>query len=259
MGAARRYGGHAGREEDVVGDEDLGREPLPADTVGLLEGLCTTRAIRRYRPEPVPDRVLRAVLFAATRGPSGSNRQPFRFVVLTDGPVARQAKALIGDAARRAWRAKRAADGYDRGSGRELGSPKARMAASMDAFVEDFDSVPVLVLACLVRHRPAHPSEGASVYPACQNLLLAARALGYGGVMTAWHRPVADELAELLGLPDDAEVAATIGLGRPAGSHGPVRRRPLAELVYAERWGRPAPFAVDPPGTRFTAAGPPRS
>ena len=74
----------------------LSETPLPADTVGLLEGLMTTRAIRRYRDEPVPDDVLRAVLFAATRAPSGSNRQPFRFVVLTDGPRAVQAKALLG-------------------------------------------------------------------------------------------------------------------------------------------------------------------
>ena len=73
-----------------------GRDPLPADSVGLLEGLTTTRAIRRYRDEPVPPEALRAILFAATRAPSGSNRQPFRFLVLTDGPKAMAAKALIG-------------------------------------------------------------------------------------------------------------------------------------------------------------------
>jgi hypothetical protein len=54
-------------------------------------------------------------------------------------------------------------------------------------------------------------------------------------------------------------VAAAITLGRPQGAQGPVRRRPLDELVYADAWGAPAPFAADPPGTRFTAAGPPRS
>src|ERR1700704_1733835 len=78
---------------------DLGDCPLPSDTVGLLDGMVTTRAVRRSRAEPV----LRAVLFAATRAPSGSNRQPFRFLVLTDGPKARQAKALIGDSSRRIW------------------------------------------------------------------------------------------------------------------------------------------------------------
>jgi nitroreductase len=78
-----------------VGDE-LGTEALPADSVGLLEGLATTRAIRRYLPDPVPDDAMRAILFAATRAPSGSNRQPFRFVVLRDGPLATAAKALCG-------------------------------------------------------------------------------------------------------------------------------------------------------------------
>src|SRR5213082_2628347 len=76
----------------------LAATSLPSDAVGLLEGLTTTRAVRRYRDEPVPGEALRAMLFAATRGPSGSNRQPFRFVVLTDGPRAEAAKKLIGDA-----------------------------------------------------------------------------------------------------------------------------------------------------------------
>ncbi len=88
-------------------NEDLADVPLPEDTVGLLEGLATTRAIRRYRDEPIPERDLRDIVFAATRGPSGSNRQPFRFVVLSDGPNARAAKALIGGQARAMWDAKR--------------------------------------------------------------------------------------------------------------------------------------------------------
>ncbi len=232
--------------------------PLAADTVGLLEGLTTTRAIRRYRDEPVPPEVLRDVLFAATRAPSGSNRQPTRFVVLTDGERARAAKALIGRAAREAWGAKVEADGYALGSGADASSPKARMARTMRAFVDDFERIPVLILPCLVRYRDPTPTEGASVYPACQNLLLAARALGFGGVMTTWHRLVEGELHETLKIPDDVFIAATVTLGRPAGAHGPVRRRPLDDVVFADVWGEPAPWAVDPPGTRH-AGGPPRS
>jgi nitroreductase len=238
--------------------EDLASLPLPADTIGLLEGLTTTRAIRRYRDEPVPAPALRAMLFAATRAPSGSNRQPFRFLVLTDGDVACDAKALIGAAARDAWARKRVHDRYDEGSGARDGSPKARMARAMQAYVDDFERAPVLVLPCLVRYRDPSPAEGGSVYPACQNLLLAARALGYGGVLTMWHALVEDRLRPLLAVPDGVAIAATITLGRPAGAHGPVRRRPMAELVYGERWGDPAPWAFDPPGARFTAAGPPR-
>ncbi|CAI7981124.1 Nitroreductase [Frankia sp. Hr75.2] len=237
---------------------ELAAAVLPVDTVGLLEGLTTTRAIRRYTDEPVPREALRAMLFAATRAPSGSNRQPFRFIVLTDGPKAGAAKKLIGDAARRTWGGKRQRDRYDSGTGTAADSPKARMAAAMQQFVDGFERVPVLILPCLVRYRDPTPSEGASVYPACQNLLLAARALGYGGAFTGWNFAVDAQLRELLGVPEGTFVAGTITLGRPAGRHGPVRRRPMAELVFEEEWGAPADWALDPPGTAFTSAGPPR-
>jgi nitroreductase len=223
----------------------------------LLEGIATTRAIRRFRPDPIPEADLATMLFAATRAPTGSNRQTGRFLVLRDDPAAREAKALIGGAARAAWDAKRASDGYETGSGADPDSPKARTAAAMQHFVDHFPEIPVVVLPCLVRYRPPHPSEGANIYPACQNLLLAARALGYGGVITMWHAPVEDEVRALLGIPDGAAIAATVPLGVPVGHHGPVRRRPLDELVYDGAWGHRVAWAVDPPGTRHTQAGPP--
>ncbi len=231
---------------------------MDARDLGLLEGLETTRAIRRYTDEPVSDGALARMLFAATRAPSGSNRQPFRFVVLTDGPEAIAVKRLIGATARSFWAAKRAADGYDAGSGSRADSPKSRLAAAMEAYVEHFERVPVLVLGCLVRHRAPNSFEGASIYPACQNLLLAARALGYGGVLTGWHAGCEPEVRARLAIPDEVAIMATITIGRPAGHHGPVRRRPIGELVFGERWGIAPPWAVDPPGTRHTAAGPPR-
>ena len=232
---------------------------LPADTVGLLEGLASTRAIRRYRDEPVPPAALRAMLFAATRAPSGSNRQPFRFIVLTDGPKALAAKKLIATGAQKVWTGKRANDGYDRGSGNVENSPKARMAATMQQYVDHFERVPVLVLPCLVRYRDPSPFEGASIFPAVQNLLLAARALGYGGALTGFHGMVEPELRELLAIPEGVFMAGTITIGRPEGNHGPVRRRPMAELVYGEGWEVSPEWAVDPVGTRHTQAGPPRS
>lgn len=228
------------------------------DVPDLLTGLATTRAIRRYRDEPIPEGDLSQILWHATRAPSGSNRQPFRFLVLRDGPRATEARALLGTSFRRLWAAKRAADGYDEGSGTEADTPKARMAATMQHFVDHFEATPVVVLACLRRHRDPDPTEGASVYPACQNLLLAARALGYGGVLTMWHQYVEDELRDVLGIPADVGISATITLGRPEGGHGPVRRRPVQELVYDDGWEQPAPWAQDPAGTRFTSAGPPR-
>jgi len=224
--------------------------------VDALEALATTRAIRRYTDEPVTDDQLATIMFAATRAPSGSNRQPFRFLVLRDGAIADEAKALIGRAAQAFWADKRVRDGYDRGSGADPASPKARMAATMEHYVDNLHRVPVLILPCLVRYREPSPTEGASIYPACQNLLIAARAIGLGGVLTNWHGGAESALRALLEVPDEAAIAATITLGRPAGSHGPVRRRPLGELVFADRWGDAPAWAQDPPGTRHTSAGP---
>jgi nitroreductase len=229
-----------------------------AADLAFLDVVTTTRAIRRYRPEPIPEEDLATMLFAASRAPSGSNRQPFRFLVLRDGPRALEARRLLGESFRSLWAAKRAGDGYDEGSGADPSSPKARMAATMQHYVDHVDQAPVIVLACYRRWREPHPTEGASIYPACQNLLLTARALGYGGVMTIWHQFVEADLKTELDIPDDVQIAATITLGRPAGNHGPVRRRPLGELVHEDRWEGPAPWAVDPIGTAHTRAGPPR-
>lgn len=228
------------------------------EQLGLLDGMATTRAIRRYTDDPIPQDDLSQILWYATRAPSGSNRQPFRFLVLRDGPKAVRAKQLLGESFREGWNQKRSTDGYTAGSGVDRSSPKARMAATMQHYVDNFEKIPVVVLVCLNRYREESPFEGASVYPACQNLLLAARAMGYGGVLTGWHGVVRDELHELFDLPENTVISATITLGVPAGNHGPVRRRPLHELVYDDDWGAEADWAVDPEGTAFTSAGPPK-
>lgn len=222
----------------------------------LLEGIATTRAIRRYTDEPVTDEQLATVLWAASRAPSGSNRQPFRFLVLRDGPGATEARQLLAGAARQMWDGKRVRDGYDSGSGLVDDSPKARMARTMQRYSDRLAEAPVVILACLVRYRNANPYEGSSVYPACQNLLLAARAIGLGGVMTQLQLLVDTDLRAALGIPVEVALHATLTLGHPAGRHGPVRRRPLTELVYEDRWDGLAAWAVDPGDTRFTQAGP---
>lgn len=198
-----------------------------SEPLGLLEGLATTRAIRRYTDEPVPDDDLEAILWHAARAPSGSNRQPFRFLVLRDGPNAQAAKSLLGRAFRDGWNAKREHDGYR----------PSRFAESMQRYVDRFEQTPVVVLVCLDRYRGASPYEGASVYPACQNLLLAARALGYGGALTMWHLGVEDGLRELLAVPEHVALSACITLGVPEGRHGPVKRKPLADVTFDDRWG----------------------
>ena len=216
--------------------------------MNLLEGLATTRTIRRYSAEPIPESDLSSILWHATRAPSGSNRQPVRYLVLREGSKATEAKRLLGESFRAGWAAKRAADGYDVGSGSEPDSPKARMASTMQHYVDHFEEIPVVVLVCLVRYRTANPAEGASVYPACQNLLLAARALGYGGALTMWHAAVDDELRALFDIPADVALSACITLGRPAGRHGPVRRKPLTDVVFDDAWGSTPTWAEAPGG-----------
>jgi nitroreductase len=110
----------------------------------------------------------------------------------------------------------------------------------MQRYVDRFEQTPVVILVCLVRYRSPSPYEGASVYPACQNLLLAARALGYGGALTMWHLGVEAELRELLEVPDEAALSACITLGVPEGRHGPVQRKPVGEVVFDDAWGRSA-------------------
>jgi nitroreductase len=213
--------------------------------IGVLEALATTRAIRRYRDEAIPDADLATILWHAARAPSGSNRQPFRFIVLRDEPATAEPRALLGRAFREAWARKRVDAGFAAGSGTVAGTPKARAAAAIQHFVDHLEQVPVIVLVGLERYREANPYEGASVYPACQNLLLAARGLGYGGALTMWHTPVEAELRDLLAIPESVALAACITLGVPAGSHGPLRRRPLGEIVHDGRWGRSASWLGD--------------
>lgn len=222
-------------------------DEVPTEEPGLYAGLTSTRTIRRYLPDEIPDADLNRMLFAATRAPSGHNRQPFRFLVVRRTPDSAEVRAVLTRGYQQAWSGeRRQPDPADT-------TRPARLARTMNHFVDHIGEAPAIVFACLdQRLRTADLYAGASVFPACQNLLLAARSLGYGGVMTNWHQYVIDELRPLLGVPDDVVVAATIPLGRPVGNHGPVRRLPLPQLVFEGQWGQGAPWAVDPPGTRYT-------
>ena len=172
--------------------------------------------------------------------------------------TAQEAKALIAKSAQQFWAEKRANDQYDKGSGADPNSPKSRMARVMQGYVDNFANVPCLILPCFVRYRSPTETEGASMYPAVQNLLLGARAQGYGGVITGFHGAVEKELKTLLNIPEDVVIACTVTLGKPQGNHGPVRRRPLSELVFEDTWESAPQWAIDPPGTTFTSAGPPK-
>lgn len=215
-------------------------------SVALLDGLASTRTIRRYTDQDIPTADLSTILWHASRAPSGSNRQPVRYVTLRRDPISVQAKKLLGDSFRASWTAKSESDGYATGTGTVADSPKARMAATMQHYVDHIEAVPVIILVCMKRHRHPNPYEGASVYPACQNLLLAARAMGYGGALTLWHQQVESSLRSLLSIPDTVAISACITLGVPAGHHGPVRRLPLDRVVFDGAWDVPAAWASEP-------------
>ena len=117
--------------------------------------------------------------------------------------------------------------------------PPRRQAAS-NYMAEHMHEVPVLILACIEHDGgPSTMSRGGSIYPAVQNLLLAARGLGLGSVITSLHKRYEDEVKALLGIPENVETAALLPIGYPADgvTYGPTRRSPVEEVTYQERWG----------------------
>ena len=199
----------------------------------LFDAMATQRAVRRFKPDPVPPEAISRVLDAATRAPSGGNSQPWSFVVLRDAAVRRQVGALYKDA----WDA----GGIDRFTS-DPDPARARVYRSAKYLAERMGEAPVLILAC-IESGGSGPSftTGASIYPAVQNLMLAARALGLGTVITTIHRGREREIKELLGVPDDVTTAALIPIGYPdeGAGFGPVRRGPTSEVTYLDCWGQP--------------------
>ena len=198
----------------------------------LFDALHTQRAIRRFKPDPVPDELVRQVLDAAIRAPSGGNSQPWSFLVLKDADVRRQVGAFY----KRAW--------DQTGMSRLASDPdpsRARVYGSAGYLAKRMGEAPVLMLACIEgRAGSSSFTTGASIYPAVQNLMLAARGLGLGTVITTVHRRYQNEIKALLDIPDGIETAALIPMGYPAEGtrFGPTNRRPLGEVAFRDRWGR---------------------
>jgi nitroreductase len=214
----------------------------------LFEGIRTLRAVREFTDEPVSDAEIAAMLDLAVCAPSGGNRQPWHFVVIRD-PATRRA---IRDFYLEVFR------GYRQGVLRQAaeGHPAAQAQVARwerqgapDGFAESLDRIPVLILVCLDRQRlgvgsadpadPLPPTAWASIYPAVQNLLLAAHGLGLGAVLTTLHMPHEAEIKALLGIPAHVHTAALVPVGRPRRRHGPPRRIPASERTHRERWNGP--------------------
>jgi nitroreductase len=207
----------------------------------------TQRALRRFRPDPVPDAALDRILAAATRAPSARGAEPWYFVVVRDAAL----RAAIGADYRRAWTAAKAAAADADRDVRDR-PHYARMMRAADALAAELGTVPVLIVCCLDHAQLgpiAAPDGGlrspvaayASIFPAVQNLCLAARALGLGTTLTTLHTAFAPTLAARLGIPPSVEVVALVPVGYPRDRFGPTRRKPVEEVAFLDRWGAPWP------------------
>jgi nitroreductase len=196
----------------------------------IFEAIYTLRAMRRLKPDPVPEELVWKVLDAAIRAPSGGNRQPWSFVVVTDPGK----KKKIGE-----WYL----DGWNRSYGpvkdAALANPAgARTFRSADHLANNIANVPVLIFPCVDPAGVAAVSgAGANIFPAVQNLMLAARALGLGTTLTTLHKTHDDEVKALLGIPANVESVAMIPMGWPKGKFGMGPRRPVEEVTSWESWG----------------------
>ena len=211
---------------------------------GLYEGILTTRAIRRYTDDPVTDSEIAACLAAAQQAPSGGNSQPWQYLVVTDEET-KQALASIYLAAYERWEAAQLASLPPFRSSDEEASYMRGVSLSR-SLAEGLDAAQALVLFCMPKVSIA-PSDDdgvidigplyASVYPAVQNFILAARSQGIGTVLTTvwWSRQ--DELREVCGIPDRYEIVALVPMGRPQGSFGVAPRKPAQIVTHWNHWG----------------------
>jgi nitroreductase len=216
--------------------------------VELYEAMSTCRAVRRLRPDPIPEAVLRRLVEAAAWAPTGGNVQPWRVVLVRSS----EPKQVLGQLYREAW------ERYAAQSRRliaplpdEQRASHERTLAAGDYLASHFDETPVIAVFCFEPARMAitdagldRPSVvgGGSVYPAVQNFLLAARAEGLGCVLTTLLCQHEARVSELLALPTGWGTCAVVPLGYPlARGHGPLSRRGPEKLAYRDRFGAPYP------------------
>jgi nitroreductase len=210
-------------------------DPMPEQTRDLFEIMSTTRSMRRLKPDPVPDELIRKILEAGVAAPSGGNMQRWRFLVVKDPAV----KTTVGAYYRRAWH-EVVSPRYRSGEPAPGTSPERfkRMLDAAQYLADHIHEAPVWIIPCMGGGTGTRTS-GSSIYPAVQNMLLAARALCLGATLTTLYLNFEKEVDAALGLPDDVHTYALLPIGYPLGRFGPVRRVALSEVTYADRWGRP--------------------
>jgi nitroreductase len=187
------------------------------------------RACRKFTDEPVTDDDLARVLEAATHAPSAENRQPWEFVVVRDPEL----RSQLLDYAEKAWH----------GGGRAFSQERLTpgLLADVDQGIAGggFRSAPVLIVVSADTERGLPMTVGSSIFPATQNLLLAAAALGLGSALTTISLGFTAELQDMLGLPEHVVPQAVIPIGHPARALGAPKREPFAAHTHRDRYGNP--------------------
>ncbi len=211
-----------------------------SDELRIFEVIDTTRAMKRLKPDPVPLELIRKVLDAGTKAPSGVNTQPWEFMVVRDAETKKWVQERYLHFSRERFGALVA-------SLEETDTPHARMLRTVMHLAEHLHEVPVLLFVCGHRDWPAAvpvekrvgkaPPPYGSIYPCVQNILLACRAVGLGASLTTIHHMFEEELRERLGVPDEVSLVALLPIGFPQGRFGPVTRKPARELTHFDRWG----------------------
>lgn len=210
-------------------------EPLLVEG-DIFELMRTQRAMRRLKPDAVPREYLKKIIWAATRAPNGGNVQPWRFLVITDAEKKRRLQEIYSAE----WDKYTAMDRErerPRDSPEQLRSHERTMAAGQ-YLADHFHETPAIIIPCgFLLAVNTGIASGSSIYPAIQNLTLAARALGLGTVMTTLHRQNEGAVRELLGIPENAHTAALIPVGWPIGRFGAGPRLPVEAVTYWDSWG----------------------
>lgn len=185
------------------------------------------RACRAFSDAPVTDTEIAELLAAATHAPSAENRQPWEFVVVR----ARATREAIGDLSRRAWEA--------HGRTFSEGRLSRQLLADVDrGAMGGVAAAPVNIVVCADTERGLEATVPSSIFPAVQNLLLAATAVGLGSALTTIATGFRSELGALLDLPASVVAVAVVPVGWPAHPLGPPRRQPFAQHTHRERYGR---------------------
>ena len=214
---------------------------MKENSVGLFEAIYTARALRRFKPDPVPDEVLFQLFDAAIRAPTGQNAQDWRFVVITEPELKRRMQTW----AEEGWARYQPRYAENQALMDQLPRTQRLSLKAVAHLTHHLAEAPVIVAICGLRGR--HATPGGSTFPAVQNLLLAARALGLGGSIFNLPLSHAEELMTAVGIPENNQIFCLIPLGYPLDKQGPVRRKPVKQVVFWNRWGQRWPFAEEQP------------